>query len=148
MNRVFFIPLFVLSAFSFPLGAQQQPARERDKPATALDVKLTHNSPTIPPYVVFEITFQHDQRYANPFFDVTIEVTFTSPKGQETRVGGFHYGSLEKPRIEVQPPPADGKGGKTYKYIFDRQNIWKARLAPREVGRWTYGSVFSNARGE
>ncbi|MCX7049739.1 MAG: DUF5060 domain-containing protein [Candidatus Sumerlaeota bacterium] len=148
MKTIRFIAAFILGLLPFLRCAQPQAEVAKTASAAALEVKRTQNSRTIPPYEVFEITFQHDQRYANPFFDVTIEVTFTSPKGQEARVGGFHYGSLEKPKIEVHAPPADGKGGKTYKYIFDRQNIWKARFAPREVGRWTYSYVFSNARGE
>ncbi len=73
---------------------------------------------------------------------------FASPGGKKIRVGGFHYGSLEKPKIEVTHQ-ATGHSGtkKAVKYVFDRQNIWKARFAPREPGRWTYDYVFTNTQG-
>ena len=73
--------------------------------AQALPVTVTENSDTIPPYEVLELTFQHDGEYADPFFDVVIEVTFTSPSGEGFRVGGFHYGSSEG--VEIRP---DGVG--------------------------------------
>jgi predicted amidohydrolase len=58
-----------------------------------LEVTHTRNTDTIPIHEVFEITFQHDQEYDNPFFDVTIEVVFQSPSGKSIEIGGFHYGS-------------------------------------------------------
>jgi len=90
------IPLvFVLLIFVF--GLQNTHSDEN-----SFSVKHWQNSETIACYDVFEITFQHDQKYDNPFFDVSIEVTFTSPSGNrkpQVKVGGFHYGSLEKPTI-------------------------------------------------
>jgi len=131
-----------LSLLLAVLGAHA--ARAEAQPAPGLDVKLTQNLQSLPPYEVLELIFQHDQRYANPFFDVSIEVNFTSPGGRQVRVGGFHYGSLDKPKIDVK---ADAKGRKSATYIFERQNIWKARFAPAEAGHWTYSFVFSNTQG-
>jgi len=81
----------VLALVIAPLGCQAQ----------ALSVAVTENSDTIPPYEVFELTFQHEGEYADPFFDVVIDATFTSPSGEGLEVGGFHYGSSEG---------ADGQG--------------------------------------
>jgi len=64
-------------------------------------VLLTQNTNTIPIHEVFEITFQHDQEYVNPFFDVVIEVTFHSPSGKPVTIGGFHYGSSRPPQIHA-----------------------------------------------
>ena len=66
-----------------------------------LKVKVTQNTEVVPICDVFEITFYHEGRYENPFFDVTIDLTFTSPGGRKVHVGGFFYGSSEKPRIKV-----------------------------------------------
>ena len=75
------------------------PALAADSPPAALDVKHTQNVKVIPRWEVFEITFRHDGTYHNPFFDVTIDVTFTSPSGRKATVGGFHYWCLDKPEI-------------------------------------------------
>ncbi|MEK7677144.1 MAG: DUF5060 domain-containing protein [Verrucomicrobiota bacterium] len=124
----------------------QEPSSE-PKPA-ALAVAHTQNTGAVPLYDVFEITFQHDRSYANPFFDVTIEVTFTSPSGKQSRVGGFHYGSLRGPAVKVQKTQTARGERRQVEYHFDRQDAWKARWAPAEEGRWSYTYVFANAQGE
>ncbi|MCK4374498.1 MAG: DUF5060 domain-containing protein, partial [Candidatus Brocadiae bacterium] len=69
--------------------------------AYRLAVRHTQNTGVVPRYEVFEITFRHEREYANPFFDVAIEVAFTPPSGRQATVGGFHYGSLEGPEVRV-----------------------------------------------
>lgn len=105
------------------------------------------NSKTIPLYDVFELSLQHDKPYANPFFDVTVEVSFTSPGGKEARVGGFHYGSASGPEIRVTEA-GDGGGRRKVDYHFPKQDLWKARFAPDETGRWAYTWVFTDQSGE
>jgi len=58
-----------------------------------LEVEYFQNTNTVPLFDVFEITFRHDRAYENPFFDVTIDVTLTSPAKKKVAIGGFHYGS-------------------------------------------------------
>jgi len=115
--------------------------------AGGLKVEPSVNSRTIPPWEVFEITFRHDAAYKDPFFDVTIDVTFTSPGGKTFKVGGFHYGSSEKPLIKKQSPPAGHAGQMRVEYIFEKHDLWKARFAPGELGKWTYAWTFANADG-
>jgi hypothetical protein len=115
--------------------------------AGGLKVEPAVNSRTIPPWEVFEITFRHDAAYKDPFFDVTIDVTFTSPGGKTFKVGGFHYGSSEKPLIKKQSPPAGHAGRVSVEYIFEKHDLWKARFAPGELGKWTYAWTFANADG-
>ena len=67
-----------------------------------LDVKHTQNTNAVPRYEVFEITFKHEKKYANPFFDVTIEIIFTSPSKEQVRVGGFHYGASSGAKIHTR----------------------------------------------
>ncbi|MCU0913894.1 MAG: DUF5060 domain-containing protein [Planctomycetes bacterium] len=88
--------------------------------AEGLEVRQTQNATVIPQYEVLEITWAHDHHYENPFFDVTIDVTLTSPSSQQVVVGGFYH----------------------------QADRWKARLAPGEPGRWTYRFVFKDARGQ
>ena len=134
--NVLSISLIVLAMIAVFVPAQMN--------AAALEVTHTQNTGTIPLYEVFEITFQHDQEYDNPFFDVTIEVTFQSPGGRSIVVGGFHYGSAEPPEIHK----TEGQGERRrIQYIFQKQDIWKARFAPQELGRWSYKYTFTNDQG-
>jgi len=95
-------------------------AQPKDMSSSAVpQVKHTQNSAVIPLYEVLEIAFAHESQYEDPFFDVTIDVTLTSPSSTQVQVGGFYY----------------------------RPGLWKARFAPGELGRWTYRFVFRNARG-
>ncbi|MBI4658617.1 MAG: DUF5060 domain-containing protein [Verrucomicrobia bacterium] len=111
-------------------------------------LSATQNARAVPLYEVFELTFHHDQRYANPFFDVSIDVSFTSPTGKKIRVGGFHYGSSTGPNIKARSTQTPRGARKQLEYAFDKQDLWKARLAPCEFGRWTYTYVFANAQKE
>lgn len=138
-----------LSLIVVLVSAALVPARFCGAQAAAggpLEVTHTQNADAVPPYEVFEITFQHDHVYANPFFDVSIEVTFTSPAGRRTTVGGFHYGSLEKPDIRVTQG-GRGRSARRVEYVFEKSNIWKARFAPAELGSWQYAYMFSNQEG-
>lgn len=103
----------------------------------------TQNTKTLTPFDVFEITWAHPNHYANPFHEVTVDVTFQSPGGKHVRVGGFHYGSLQPPTIKL--PPATGKGRPEYE--FADQSIWKARFAAAEVGAWKYSYSFAHRDG-
>ncbi len=114
-------------------------------PRPARDVRSSVNSHTIPLYDVFEITYHHPSDYADPFHDVTVEVTFTAPSGQRRTVGGFFYGSSEKPEIRVSEP--DARGRRTVQYLYATRDLWKARFAPDETGKWTYYSAFATRDG-
>ena len=114
------------------------------KPARgAIDVEYSQNTGTIPKYEVFEITFRHEMVYANPFFDVTIDVVFTSRSKKEIHVGGFCYGSSSGP--DIRP---ENRQRQQVSYHFDKQDLWKARFAPSEPGRWKYVFVFRNVQGQ
>ena len=112
--------------------------------SSQLEVAHEQNTDTIPAYEVLEITFEHENEYADPFVDVTIDVVFTSPSGKQIKIGGFHYGSATGPKINIH------KTGERRQiaYQFDKQNIWKARFAPGELGNWTYSFTFANAKGQ
>ncbi len=116
--KAMFSPGLVLSVLILTGNAMAQPVDVPGSPV--LPVKHTQNSSVVPLYEVFEIAFQHESRYENPFFDVTVAVMLTSPSSKQIHIGGFHY----------QP------------------GLWKARFAPGELGRWTYRFVFKNARGQ
>ena len=118
--------------------------RGQEAAQAPLPVTVTLNSRTVPPYEVLELTFQHDRQYADPFFDVTIEVTFTAPGGKQYQVGGFHYGSAERPQVRVQSPGE----GQQVEYLLPRANLWKARFAPAELGEWAYEYTFRNLDDE
>jgi hypothetical protein len=69
----------------------------------------------IPQYDLFEVALNSSVTYANPFKDVAVTATFTSPSGRQRVAHGF----------------------------YDGGNIWRARIAPDETGEWTY-SITSN----
>ncbi|MHC4398196.1 MAG: DUF5060 domain-containing protein [Planctomycetota bacterium] len=116
--------------------------------ASVLEVKVTQNTRLLTPYHVFELTFQHEGEVANPTWDVTIDVTFTSPAGKEITVGGFFFGS-SRPRPPIVKEWTDDRGGKRTSATWpcDPADLWKARYAPSELGQWTYRYVFRSDRG-
>lgn len=113
-----------------------------------LAVKYSQNTKTVPLFEVFEITFEHDRAYENPFFDVTIDVTLTSPTKQKVRIGGFHYGSSLPPTMLLETSQTARGDRRKISYHFDKQDLWKARFAPSQLGRWKYSFVFKNAKGQ
>jgi hypothetical protein len=113
-----------------------------------LSVRQVQNTNVIPIYEIFEITFQHDREYEDPFFDVTIDVVFTSPTGKHYAIGGFHYGSSQGVKIEKHVTKTQRGERKHFTYHFDRRDLWKARFAPVQVGKWNYTYIFSNRFGQ
>jgi hypothetical protein len=141
----FSVVVLALAGFSCRLTPEQALTA---RPAVgALDVQYSQNTAAVPRYEVFELTFKHEAVYTDPFFDVTIDVVFTSPSKEQIRVGGFHYGSSLKPTIEENNVQTPRGRRQQLSYHFDEQYLWKARFAPSEPGRWTYDFVFKNARG-
>ena len=112
-----------------------------------LEVEYRQNAKAIPQYEVFEISFKHENEYVSPFFDVTIDVIFTSPSKKQVRVGGFHYGSSSKPSINKRKTKTDKGERQQISYDFDKQDMWKARFAPSEPGKWKYNFVFKDLNG-
>jgi hypothetical protein len=115
--------------------------------ARGLDVTAKPNTAKLMPYQVFELTFQHAGRYADPTWDVTIDVTFTAPGGRTATVGGFFYGSSQ-PQKPVIKQAGDGHRPAIANWPCAPADLWKARFAPRELGPWKYAYVFRNAGGE
>jgi hypothetical protein len=113
-----------------------------------LEVKYSQNTNTVPLFEVFEITFEHDRMYEDPFSDVTIDVTLTSPAGKKVRIGGFHYGSSSPPTTLVEMSQTASGERQKISYRFDKQNLWKARFAPSQPGKWKYSFAFKNANGQ
>jgi len=62
----------------------------------------------------------------NPFLDYRLQVAFSGPSGQRYDVPGFFDG--------------DGCGG-------GAGDVWSARLAPDEAGRWSYEASFRAGKG-
>jgi hypothetical protein len=113
--------------------------------AEALDVSAFANTTVVPRWDCFELAFKHAGAYADPFFDVAIDLALTSPSGRRVPVGGFFYGCDERP--EAALAPSDGHGLPKVAYKFPKADTWKARFAPDEPGRWTYEWTFRNASG-
>lgn len=71
-------------------------------------------SPEVGRNEVWEATFNlPSSGYSNPWEDVDLALTLTSPSGARVLLGGFYYAA----------------------------NTWKARLAPWEIGRWVWTAV-------
>jgi len=116
-------------------------------PANALEIQVTRNTDKLVPYQVFELTFQHDGKYASPTWDVTIAVTFTSPTGKKAKVGGFFYGSSKPQKVTIEPN-AGVRGTPPAVWSCDPADLWKARYAPSETGQWSFEYVFRTDAGE
>ncbi len=114
----------------------------------ALTVTVTQNTDRLMPYQVFELTFQHQGASGDPPWDVEIDVTFTAPGGRRYRVGGFFYGSSkeQKPIIR-QTVDNRGRRRTTAAWPCDPADLWKARYAPSELGRWSFSYELRTAAG-
>ena len=64
---------------------------------------------------VFEVTLTTTNSYSNPYTQVTLDATFTSPTSQTIQTPGF----------------------------WDGGQTWKVRVAPNEIGTWTYSTTKS-----
>jgi len=62
---------------------------------------------------VFELTLTANSTYTNPYTDVTLTATFTSPTNNTIVMPGF----------------------------WDGEQTWKVRMAPNEIGTWTYSTA-------
>ena len=147
-RHAWFFFLGVSVMFSSSCGMPPQQSDILESAQGDLDVEYSQNTHTIAKYDVFEIAFQHDANYPDPFCDVTIDVVFTSPSKKQIRVGGFHYGSSSRPTIQKEEVQTQRGSRQQVSYHFDKHNLWKARLAPSETGKWTYEFVFQNTEGK
>src|SRR6185295_16658642 len=69
---------------------------------------------------IYELTMANPASYTNPWEDVTISATMTSPSGKTYSVGGFSY---------------------------DGAHTWKLRFAPMETGNWTWTLSYNDGSG-
>jgi len=88
-------------------------------------------SETVPLWAWFETQVENEKKYANPFKDIELNATFTSPSGKAVDFFSYYDG--------------DGRGGQS-------GNVWKLRFTPDETGTWSYVCRFSDGapgkRGE
>jgi hypothetical protein len=119
------------------------------QPGAGLDVKVTQNTQRLMPYQACELTFQHDGKYHDPTWEVSIDVTFTSPAGRKIAVGGFFYGSSKPQKPVVREwKDARGRRGSSAEWPCDPADLWKARYAPSELGEWRFEYVFRDKAGQ
>lgn len=64
----------------------------------------------------FELAIINEHRYADPYRDVTLEVTYTTPLGDQINFWGF----------------------------YDEEQTWKIRFMPHLLGSWRYEARFSD----
>jgi Domain of unknown function (DUF5060) len=83
-------------------------------------------STDVPRWGRFETAVRNERSYGNPFADVVLNATFTSPSGRRVAFFGFHDG--------------DGQGGQT-------GNVWKLRFMPDEIGVWSFHCSFMSSIG-
>lgn len=68
-------------------------------------------------YDVFEVSFKASGNYLNPYVDTSVTVNFVTPSGKDISINGF----------------------------WDGGNVWKVRLAPNEIGIWTFSTSSSDS---
>ncbi|MGH8020821.1 MAG: DUF5060 domain-containing protein [Opitutaceae bacterium] len=70
----------------------------------------------VPRWSCFELTLSNSKHYADPYRDVTLDVTFTRPDGRAIAFWGF----------------------------YDGGDTWRARFMPDSLGAWRYEAKFSD----
>ncbi len=112
-SKAFFIRLISVVYLSFYVGPFAH--AQTGGPA----VSVTANSSSLGTYDIYELTLTNTGVYSNPWQDVIITATFTSPSGIIYKVGGFYY--------DV--------------------NTWKVRFSPNMAGSWSWTANFSTSAG-
>ena len=82
------------------------------------DLMLQPPGPVVEQWARFETELTNTQTYVNPYKDVTLNVTYTSPGGSTVNFWGFHDGGQK----------------------------WKLRFMPDEPGTWQYTATFSDGQ--
>ncbi len=84
-----------------------------DRPAPAADPK---DAKPVGRWDRFEAAVENPKRYADPYRDVSLDVTYTRPDGTAVKFWGFHDGGA----------------------------AWKVRFMPDQLGVWKYEATFSD----
>ncbi len=109
-----------------------------EQPVSQPSLQLTTNMREVGRYKKFEITFQLDRIYENPFDPQQVDVMghFTAPDGSKIDVPGFYYQDYGRRRT------ADG-----YEHLFPvGEPCWKVRFSPKQVGIYRYYVTVEDGR--
>lgn len=131
-----FIDNVTLGGQALPLGKRGVDPAPRVQP---VQLRPTANATSVPMYEKFELTFELDRAYTNPFDPEVVDVQghFVSPSGNRVSVPGFYYQEYERSLSE------DG----FERLIPAGAPCWKVRFAPRETGRYSYWVTVDDAAG-
>jgi len=121
----------VLGKIGASTGARRTPQRWLEPEVSAASV---------PMYEKFEITFQLNEVYENPFDPdvVRVDAQFVSPSGNNIRVPGFYYQHYERSKTQEGFEKLTPVGAP----------CWKVRFAPKETGRYTWWVTVQDAAGK
>ena len=111
-------PVSILAVTVFAAAMMMARCVNHPVPAQSFTTEL-HSANSIARYDIFDLSLKHNGVYDNNFFDVVLDVAFTSPDGTQHRVKGFYYGG----------------------------DLWKARFRPDEPGAWTYTYTLTGKGG-
>ncbi len=106
---------YAIFATPFPTAAAPAIPTDYAQPAPAL-AAVGEPPAEIGQWERFEAAVENDRDYADPYRDVTLEVTYTRPDGSEIAFWGFH----------------------------DGDSVWRLRCLPDQVGEWRYEARFSD----
>ncbi len=103
-------------------------SRDRDVPfPEIIEANVTGPNPFVPPSAIsdsrtvgqwdrFEVAVRNAKKYADPYRDVTLNVSFTRPDGDKVDFWGF----------------------------YDGGSMWRVRFMPDRLGVWRYSATFSD----
>ena len=138
MNRIFISAILSLAVFSACRGLEI--------------TGFTSNGERIGQYQKFEIEFELDQDFDNPFDpdEVDIEAVFTGPDGEIRRISGFYTVDYQ-PKIRiVQYQKRGGEiidvGLRDYHPLSD--GSWKIRFTPVTEGEYSYYISVKSDKGD
>ena len=133
-----YIDNITLSGEALPLGKRGD-SSARPRPHAAGWLQPTPNALSVPVYEKFELTFELDQQYSNPFDPEVVDIQghFVSPSGKHIKLPGFYYQDHERSLTE--------EGFE--KLIPVGAPCWKVRFAPKETGTHNYWVTVDDAAG-
>jgi hypothetical protein len=107
-------------------------------------VNFRPGAPEVPRFGLFELTFELNRSYPNPFDPdlIAVDASFTDPDGRTFEVPGFYYQDFARVDRAVKRRMRSKRGPKTWRRLEDFVPVgggcWKVRFAPMQPGEHTY----------
>ncbi len=133
-----------VDAVRFEAADAGRMSRSGHRPPPIAITDFRPSASTVPQFGLFELTFNLNRSYSNPFDpdQIRIDATFTSPDGRSLTVPAFYHQDFIRVDRVTRMEAVVERTEKTWRLLEDFVPVgpgcWKVRFTPEQVGRYTY----------